>query len=80
MVVRFAASGDNMALLVPRAIIDELGVIEGTEAELAVQDGKLVVTPGMTPHYDLSELLSGINEENRHGEAHTGLAVGSEFA
>ena len=67
------------ALRVPRAMIEELGVSDGMEAKAVVRDGQLVVTPNRVPKYDLDALLSEMTEDNIHGEALTGDAVGFEF-
>ena len=43
-------------------------------------NGKLVIAPiGDLPAYDLADLLSGMTNENLHGESDTGFAVGNEF-
>ena len=81
MVVKFATWGNSFALRVPRAFIEELGVAEGACADMSVQNGRLVITPSnKTPHYDLSELISGMTEENMHAEVRTGSAIGGEFS
>lgn len=81
MVVQFAKWGNSVALRVPQALLREISAAEGTAVDIAVKDGKLVVTPlDDTPRYDLAELLAGITDENRHGEMATGPAVGNEFA
>ncbi|HEX2137109.1 MAG TPA: hypothetical protein VHG30_14600 [Microvirga sp.] len=80
MVIQFARWGNSIALRVPHTLVREIGAAEGMAADIVVRDGKLVVTPlDPTPRYELSELLAGITEENRHGEIATGAAVGNEF-
>ena len=79
MNVKFASWGNSIALRVPRAMIEELGVSDGMEAKAMVRDGQLVVTPNRVPKYDLDALLSEMTEDNIHDEALTGDAVGFEF-
>ncbi len=80
MVVQFAKWGNSIALRIPSAYARDLGVVEGKSANIAVLDGKLVVTPIDAPVYDLDALLAGVTDENRHGETSAGSAVGNEFA
>jgi antitoxin MazE len=80
MVVQFAKWGNSVALRIPNAFARDIGAIEGKTADITVQNGKLVVTPVDGPVYDLSVLVAGITEENRHGEVEGHNAVGEEFA
>ncbi len=80
MVVQFAKWGNSIALRIPAAYAKDLGATDGKSANIAVLDGKLVVTPIDVSVYDLAELVAGITEENLHGETLTADAVGNEFA
>jgi antitoxin component of MazEF toxin-antitoxin module len=46
----------------------EAGMAPGQVVEVRVEDGRIVITPVPPPLYDLDALLSGVTEENRHGE------------
>jgi antitoxin MazE len=80
MIVQFAKWGNSIALRIPTAYAKDLGATDGKSADIAVLDGKLIVTPVEAPVYDLAELVAGITEENLHGETRTTAAVGNEFA
>jgi antitoxin MazE len=80
MIVQFAKWGNSVALRIPNAFAREIHAAEGTTAELSIENGKLVIAPVEdVPVYDLTDLLSGMTNENLHGETDTGSAVGNEF-
>ena len=80
MIVQFAKWGNSVALRIPNAFAREINAMEGTTADLSIENGKLVIAPiGDLPAYDLADLLSGMTNENLHGESDTGFAVGNEF-
>ena len=56
-----------------------MAIAQDTAVEIAIVEGKLIVTPLNEPKiYSLDNLLSQVTEENRHYEADTGDAVGNE--
>jgi antitoxin MazE len=72
--------GNSLALRVPASMAQELRVSEGTQVQIIVEQGKLVVSPPkVVPFYTLEELLDGITEANLHGEISVGPAVGNEW-
>jgi antitoxin MazE len=70
--------GNSLGLRIPKAFAQELGMADGTDVELQVRDGALVITPQVAPQYDLQSLLDGITRANRYGEQDFGDAVGRE--
>lgn len=79
MRVQFVRWGNSLALRIPNAYAKDLDIHEGADAELAVENGRLVATPlAGGPVYDLDSLLSGITDDNLHAETATGPAVGAE--
>ncbi len=72
--------GNSLALRVPASLAKELDVDAGTQVDMVVKNGKLVVSPPKAvPFYTLEELLDGITEDNLHGEISVGPAVGNEW-
>ena len=71
--------GNSLAVRIPQNLARELLVEEGTEVELSVIDGVLVVKPTVQKQYTLDKLVSGITPENIHPEVDWGVAVGNEF-
>jgi antitoxin MazE len=81
MIASVAKWGNSLALRIPSVFAREIDVREGASVEISVASGALVVRPVDDAHiYDLDVLISGITEENRHGEVATGRAVGNEFS
>ncbi len=79
MNARFSKWGNSLALRIPAAFAQEMSVGEGAIADISVENGCLIVKPIGVPRYDITELVSRINETNLHGETGTGSAVGNEF-
>ena len=78
MKTRIQIWGNSLALRIPKSFADKTGLQKETSVELAVSDGKLVITPLAGPRFTLKQLLSKINDDNLHRETETGKAVGNE--
>lgn len=78
MVATVAKWGNSLALRIPQHIVKEIQLAEGTEVDLAVIDGNLVIKPRPRKHYSLEELVDAITSENLHSEVKTGDTVGNE--
>jgi antitoxin MazE len=70
--------GNSLALRIPKAFATETALESGSEMELTLDEGRLVVTPVTQPSYDLADLLARITPENLHTEVDTGASVGDE--
>ena len=70
--------GNSLAVRIPKAFAAELGLVQDSSVELALEDGSLVVRPSPSPEYHLSELLDRVTEDNLHTEEDYGRAVGNE--
>ncbi|MDJ0799439.1 MAG: AbrB/MazE/SpoVT family DNA-binding domain-containing protein [Calothrix sp. MO_167.B12] len=70
--------GNSLAVRIPQNLAKEIHLTEGTEIDLGVVDGTLVIKPRTRKRYSLDELLEGITPENLHGEINSGIAVGNE--
>ncbi len=77
MLARISKWGNSLAVRIPRAFAAELGIQEGVEVEMSVEDGRLVIAPAR-PEYGLEELSAGITPENRHDETDWGRPTGGE--
>jgi antitoxin MazE len=78
MKTRIQKWGNSLALRIPKSFALETGLDQDALVEVALLDGKLIVTPLRTPPITLEQLLAGITDENQHAEYDTGEAVGSE--
>lgn len=70
--------GNSLALRIPKAFAEEVGLAEETPVELSLVAGKLVIAPIEQPPYPLDDLLAGITDENLHGEVDFGPPAGNE--
>jgi antitoxin MazE len=77
MQTRIGKWGNSLAVRLPRGCVADLGLKEDANLEISVVDGGLLLRPAK-PAYSLEDLVAGITEENRHGEADWGDAVGRE--
>ena len=78
MLVRVQKWGNSLALRIPAAFARETGIDSGAEVDLALEDGRLVITPRASPSYSLDELLGGVSDENLHAEVDVGAPRGGE--
>ena len=62
--VALRALGGSVVLSVPRQILNMLHLGAGSQVEVNVEDGRLIVEPKVKPKYILSELLAQCTDEN----------------
>ena len=70
--------GNSLAVRIPQNLAKEIHVSEGSEVNIGVVNGTLVVKPRKRKRYSLDELVNQITPENLHAEVDTGVAVGNE--
>lgn len=70
--------GNSLALRIPKSFAAETELSLGSDVDLTIEDGRLVVTPLSKPKHTLEELLARVTPENRHDEVDTGPSVGAE--
>ncbi|MBZ0315313.1 MAG: AbrB/MazE/SpoVT family DNA-binding domain-containing protein [Anaerolineae bacterium] len=77
MKTRVQKWGNSLALRIPKAFADEIGIVEESEVEMRLVEGQLVIAP---PRHKvtLEELVAQITDENRPGETDWGPPVGNE--
>jgi antitoxin MazE len=71
--------GNSLALRVPKSFAVHCGLEDGSEVDLSVREGDLVVTAVRRRRYTLKELLDGVTDKNRHPEVDFGPPVGKEI-
>lgn len=80
MLAKVQKWGNSLALRLPKALADEAEVQFDSPVEISVRDHVIVIKPlRRTTSYTLDGLLSGITEENRHGEVATSTPIGQEI-
>lgn len=63
---------NSLAVRLPRAVTEQMGVEEGAEVEIIARGGQVVLRK---PAYTLAGLLESVTAGNRHGELDTGPAA-----
>lgn len=67
--------GNSLGIRIPKSLALKVGLEEGSEVDLDVEDGHLVIKPKSAT---LDELLSKVTPENIHKEESTGEPQGRE--
>lgn len=70
--------GNSLAVRIPKAFADEIGLEADSLIELRLEDGRIVLLPQVPAQYNLDDLLSQITDDNRHDEVDTSPATGNE--
>lgn len=70
--------GNSLGIRIPGPFAEQLNIIEGSEIELQLLDGQIVLRP-IRHKPTLEELLAGITPENRHDEINFGKPEGNEL-
>ena len=69
--------GNSLAVRIPKAFADDMGLAEESAIDMELTDGALRLSPA-SPTYRLDDLLSEVTDDNLHQEVDTGRAVGQE--
>ncbi len=56
--------GNSLAIRIPKALSQESGLIEGTQIDIALSNGKLVISKAR-PVYSIDELVARITLDNK---------------
>lgn len=71
--------GNSLAVRIPKSFAEESGIEDGSQVDISLNDGSIIVTPSRTPSYRLDDLLAKVTAENLHEETDTGAPVGREI-
>ncbi len=69
--------GNSLALRIPRTLAADTHLTSGSQVDVAVENGRLIVVP-VSAALTLDALLDAITPDNLHGEVPTGQHVGRE--
>ncbi len=78
MQVQIRKTDEGLMIPFPEMLASASALNENSVVEIALENGKIIVTDPEEPYYTIEELLEGITEENRHPEISTGRPVGNE--
>lgn len=70
--------GNSLGLRIPKPLADDAGVAAGSEVEVSIRDGGILIRPVRSPRLRLEDLLENITPENLHGEIDSGKPIGRE--
>ena len=70
--------GNSLAFRIPRSFAAETRIAEGSEVELSLKAGALIVRPVIRRRLRLADLVGRITRANRHEEVATGRSRGQE--
>lgn len=70
--------GNSLAIRIPKNIVEQTELKEGTAISIDVTDNSIVITPKKT-EYTLDDLLAGASKEDFEGEYDWGEPVGEEI-
>jgi len=69
--------GNSLGLRLQRSVIEEAGLQGGDRLDVAVEGGRIVLSP-VRPQYRLEDLLGKITPENVHDEIDWAVRRGKE--
>ena len=70
--------GNSLAVRIPKAFAEEVGLTDETPIEMRLTKGGLLLEPSPVRAPTLDELLDEVTESNLHAETDTGPARGGE--
>lgn len=68
--------GNSLAVRIPKSFARELRFVDGSPAEMTVDDGAIVIKPDLDKAWDLDALLAGVTDDNLHPAWETEAAAG----
>lgn len=78
MQTRIRKWGNSLAIRIPKLFATEAELDQDMLVELALEEGRVTITPLNEPGPTLDDLLAGITDENLHREIDVGPPVGDE--
>jgi antitoxin MazE len=67
--VQIAKWGNSAAVRLPKAVLEQVGLSEGSEVEMVVENGALVITAANSDEPTLAELIRSMDEAGREAQA-----------
>lgn len=79
MLVKVQKWGNSIALRIPKSFAAEISLKSGSQVDLSLHEGKLIIEPIAPDEYTLKDLLSEVKETNIHNEYSYGKPSGKEL-
>jgi antitoxin MazE len=71
--------GNSLAVRIPKAFAEELGLSHGTLVDMTIEEGEIVIRRLPQEKITLHALLDGVTDDNIHGEVESSGPVGVEI-
>ncbi len=71
--------GNSPSVRLPVAIMEKAALSVDDTVEIAVEEGRIIITPVKAVEYSLDNLLAGITPENIHEKSDFGARAGKEL-
>ena len=78
MRVQIQKWGNSLALRIPKSFAIESSIELGSTVDVALEQGRIVVTAVAEPELTLEDLLAKVTKRNLHTEVDTGTSLGNE--
>lgn len=78
MTITLRRWGKGLAVRIPPEVAEAGGLADGSQVELTIEPGRVILCPLGKPRPNLLELVARITEDNLHGETDWGPPVGRE--
>jgi len=70
--------GNSIGLRLPKPLLEQLGLGEGSQVDIRVERGRLVVEPHRPKRLTLQDIIKGFGPDDQPGEVGWGKPVGKE--
>jgi antitoxin MazE len=70
--------GNSLAVRLPKSVATQVGLSQGSEVEVSLEDNRLILTPVVSRKVRLEAILGQITEDQLHPEIETGPPAGHE--
>jgi antitoxin MazE len=71
------AWGNSLGIRIPQAILQQIGITEGSTVSLSVEGNRVIISPTRLK-YSLEDLLQNADPASQHNEVEWGDPVGEE--
>jgi antitoxin MazE len=71
MKVQIAKWGNSAAVRLPKAVLEQVGLAAGSEVEMVVENGVLIITAIETAQPSLADLIRSMDETGVDGQSDT---------
>jgi antitoxin MazE len=78
MSIKLHRWGNSVGLRVPKPMLEQLGLTEGSQVDVRIEAGRPVIEPARRARLTMADLLEGFSPGDGPGEAGGGAPAGRE--